>query len=107
MGIDLSLKLEADEKDKDEEGSKHSSGQIEEEEDDGSVRGDEDEQMVKEDEDSCLGSRTREEENEREEVPTYVLYVYIRFVCKYVNIYGWRSALAATDPDGKCERREY
>ncbi|EOA33985.1 hypothetical protein CARUB_v10021479mg [Capsella rubella] len=66
MGIDLSLKLEAEEKEKNiEEESKHSG---DDEEHDAS--GDEDEQMVKEDEeeDSCLGSRTREEENEREEL---------------------------------------
>ncbi|ESQ28465.1 hypothetical protein EUTSA_v10018824mg [Eutrema salsugineum] len=68
MDIDLSLKLE---KEKHEERTKHSCKKKEElEEDDDDDSDDEDEQMVKEDDvdESCLGSRTRKEENEREEL---------------------------------------
>ncbi|KAJ4876341.1 putative WRKY transcription factor 9 [Raphanus sativus] len=63
MGMDLSLKLE---KEKDER-SKHSCEREEEEED---ASENKDEKMVKEDkiEDSCLSSRIREEEKEREEL---------------------------------------
>lgn len=84
MGIDLSLKLEAEEKKKEIEGSKHSRENKEDEEHDAS--GYEDEQMVKEDEDddSCLGSRTREEENEREEVTTIYIYTSKKFMCEYM-----------------------
>ncbi|KAJ0241408.1 WRKY transcription factor 9 [Hirschfeldia incana] len=66
MGMDLSLKLE---KEKDEETSKHSSEKEEEEAGVGASE-DKNEQMVKEDEteDSCLISKTRKEENEREEL---------------------------------------
>ncbi|KFK41227.1 hypothetical protein AALP_AA2G102000 [Arabis alpina] len=70
MGIDLSLKLEAEEKEKDIEGSKQSCEKKDEEEE-GDASDDEDERMViKEGEihNSCLGSRTRKEENERQEL---------------------------------------
>ncbi|KAH0938135.1 hypothetical protein HID58_005596 [Brassica napus] len=66
MGMDLSLKLE---KEKDEERSTHicERKELEEKED---ASEDKDEKMVKEDEieDSCLSSRTRQEEKEREEI---------------------------------------
>ncbi|WZY76340.1 hypothetical protein YC2023_022724 [Brassica napus] len=66
MGMDLSLKLE---KEKDEERSTHicERKELEEKED---ASEDKDEKMVKEDEieDSCLSSRTRQEEKEREEL---------------------------------------
>ncbi|CAA7058228.1 unnamed protein product [Microthlaspi erraticum] len=67
MGIDLSLRLE---KEKDEESSKHSCENKDEEEDIDDASDDGDEQMVKEVDvdNSCLGSRTRKEENEREEL---------------------------------------
>ncbi|KAF8080510.1 hypothetical protein N665_0937s0012 [Sinapis alba] len=69
MGMDLSLKLE---KDKDEERSKDISENQEEEEEDvgGSASEKQDEQMVNKDEteDSFISSRTRKEENEREEL---------------------------------------
>lgn len=78
MGIDLSLKLE---KEEDEESSKHSCEKKEEEEDD-DASDDGDEQMVKEVDvdDSCLGSRTRKEENEREEVPTIRIHIS-KYLC--------------------------
>ncbi|CAH8358908.1 unnamed protein product [Eruca vesicaria subsp. sativa] len=67
MGMDLSLKLE---KKKDEERSKHNCEREEDEDVGASASEDKEEQMVKEGEieDSCLSSRNRKEENEREEL---------------------------------------
>lgn len=79
MGMDLSLKLE---KEKDEERSTHicERKELEEKED---ASEDKDEKMVKEDEieDSCLSSRTRQEEKEREEVLMIRLNIHQNILC--------------------------